>query len=152
VACLVAATASVTWCVSGIGRYHGPDHLIGPYAVPRAAEYAVGAAAVAGGLVAVGTQLLHPSRRRGIGTGALLLVVLTAGFVTVAWRIFTAGGDGANIGAGLLAMGGPFVVAGLLHAAVAAERRSREGMVHYRRFVVLAWTAGALLGALAWSA
>jgi hypothetical protein len=107
---------------------------------------------VAGGLVAVGTQLLHPLRQRGVGTGALLLVVLTAGFVTVAWRIFTAGGDGANIGAGLLAMGGPFVVAGLLHAAVAAERRSREGMVHYRRFVVLAWTAGVLLAALAWSA
>ena len=149
VSCLVAATACGTWWLSSVGLYHGPDHAVGPYAIPLSVEYAVGMAAVASGVFAVFAWAAGRAHGSGLSSGALLLILATAGYLTLTWRFFTSGVDGANIGAGLMAMAGPFVTGGLLHAAVAAERRSRGGaMANYALFVALAWTFGSLLFSL----
>jgi len=145
VSCLIATTACVTWWLSSIGLYHGPDHAAGPYEIPLLVEYTVGIAAVGAGIAAVIAGAAGWRRASGMSSGALCLLLATVGFMTLTWRCFTAGVDGANIGAGLLAMVGPFVIGGLLHAAVGVERRSRGcEMPDYPLFVALAWTSGML--------
>lgn len=58
----------------------------------------------------------------------LLPLVLAGVIIGYAWRVLTAGGIGANIGAGIvITFGGPFVIGLLIAPAVPAVMMWREG-------------------------
>ena len=46
VAGLAAGVATVTWLVSGIHAFDGPDYFVGPYRVPLPVEYGLAAVAI----------------------------------------------------------------------------------------------------------
>jgi hypothetical protein len=144
---LAAGTAVVVgvpvaaWGLMGQQNYEGLparelDYAFQPWDIGDGVAAVVGGIALA--LVAVGAAVLVRGARRGEMDprwwgvlGPLVVVGLMAG---VGWRILTAGGVGANIGAGLLIMFGTPVAAGLVLWAVvrgvwlAFERRGNGGM------------------------
>lgn len=129
--CLTGGAISGTWWLSGIGRYRGPDHMVGPYAMPVGVEYGVGILALACAVVATVVSVVRPAARFGVSALAMAPLLVAVIIATGAWRVITAGGDGANIGGGIVAILAPFAVAGLLFATLAVERRSRHGMMRY---------------------
>ncbi len=56
---------------------------------------------------------------------SFLFLLLTVCSGAAAWRVMTAGVGGANIGAGLLAMFGPWITAGFLMGAIAQQHEFR---------------------------
>ncbi|MEV0241297.1 hypothetical protein AB0I06_15380 [Streptomyces sp. NPDC050674] len=118
---LVGGVPVAAWGLMGQQNYDGLpaselDYAFQPW------DIADGVAAVAGGLAlalaAAGAGVLVRASLRGAldrrwwgVLGPLVVLGLMAG---VGWRILTAGGIGANIGAGLLVIFGTPVAAGLL--------------------------------------
>ncbi|MFJ5732333.1 hypothetical protein [Streptomyces paradoxus] len=137
-AALVGGVPVAAWGLMGQQNYDGLpaselDYAFQPW------DIGDGVAAVAGGLALVlavagaavlvrGTLRGAMDRRWWAVLGPLVVLGLMAG---VGWRILTAGGIGANIGAGLLIMLGTPVAAGLLLWSLALalwlliERRGR---------------------------
>jgi hypothetical protein len=77
----------------------------------------------------------------------LAAVVLT----TLAWRTITSGGDGANIGGGLILLAGPLFLAAFIQAAVSVERSARSSRL--RHFVPLSlciWLAAIGVTVFTW--
>ncbi|MFF8936511.1 hypothetical protein ACF08O_17585 [Streptomyces paradoxus] len=125
-AALVGGVPVAAWGLMGQQNYDGLpaselDYAFQPW------DIGDGVAAVAGGLALVlavaGAAVLVRGTLRGAMDGRwwgvlgpLVVLGLMAG---VGWRILTAGGIGANIGAGLLIMLGTPVAAGLLLWALA---------------------------------
>lgn len=119
-AALVVGVPVAAWGLMGQQNYEGLpaselDYAFQPW------DIGDGVAAVLGGLAlvlaGVGATVLVRGARRGVldprwwgVLGPLVVVGLMAG---VGWRILTAGGVGANIGAGLLIIFGTPVVVGL---------------------------------------
>ncbi len=139
---LLLATPVLTWWAIGpLGR-QWPDHAFGPYHLPVGPERAVGVGAV---MVAV-AALVHSIRawrgRQSQGglklrtTAYLLILGVTA---ASGWRTSTAGGVGANIGAGAVLLLGPVLVAVLVVSAVNVECAARH--VRPRRRTLLAGLA-----------
>lgn len=124
-ACLMGGAAAVAWWGSGIGQYHGPDHMVGPYTVPVALEYAVGAGFVASAVAVLAKRPAVDPAARGVSRPAAALMVAAAVLAALLWRVMTAGVDGGNIGGGMALLVGPFAIAGLLVGAVCAERHVR---------------------------
>ena len=149
VGAFAAAAFAIVWWSSSIGLYHGPDHAIGPFRLPVAVEWALGGAAVASAVAGCTWMILRRSDRSPAGASlspiTSLWLVCAAALSAGCWRVLTAGGDGANIGRGLVALAGPFVLASMLQCAVFDERRSREEDLRQYR----AWTAAIWCIALA---
>lgn len=118
-AALVVGVPVAAWGLMGQQNYGGLpaselDYAFQPW------DIGDGVAAVLGGLAllaGVGATVLVRGARRGVldprwwgVLGPLVVVGMVAG---VGWRILTAGGVGANIGAGLLIIFGTPVVVGL---------------------------------------
>lgn len=150
VGAFAAAAFAFVWWVSSIGLYHGPDHAIGPFRFPLALEWAFGGIAAASA-VAASTWLImrrtHPSPARvSLSPVTSLWLVCASALTAGCWRVLTAGGDGANIGGGLVVLAGPLVVASMLQCALFTERESREGdLRQYRAWTTAIWCiAGAL--------
>ncbi|MFF4949969.1 hypothetical protein ACWC2K_01420 [Streptomyces chattanoogensis] len=118
---LTVAVPVATWGLVGRLDHRGLpsdrlDHMVRPPELPAGLDTALGAAA----LLAAGaaTVLLARATRRGTLAPhwwqvltPLVVAGLLAGF---GWRVLTAGVIGANIGAGLVALAGAPVLAGLL--------------------------------------
>ncbi|GGX33521.1 hypothetical protein GCM10010383_74750 [Streptomyces lomondensis] len=138
-AALVVGVPVAAWGLMGQQNYEGLpaselDYAFQPWDIGDGVAAVVGALALA--LAAAGATVLVRGARRGAldprwwgVLGPLVVVGLMAG---VGWRILTAGGVGANIGAGLLIIFGTPVAAGLSLWALAwsvwlATDRSGDG-------------------------
>jgi hypothetical protein len=125
-ATLVLGVPVAAWGLMGQQNYDGLpaselDYAYQPWGIGDGVAAGVGGLALV--LAAVGAAVLVRGARRGAMdrrwwgvVGPLVVVGLMAG---VGWRILTAGGIGANIGAGLLIIFGTPVAAGLLLWALA---------------------------------
>ena len=133
-ASLVAAAGCITWWFTSDSD-HGDYYLIGPYQVPLTLEYFVGAVAVALGLAAL--RVSTPSTRSsGAVTWPTTAVLVLTGMTTAGlWRVMTNGVLGANIGGGMAAFAGPFLIAGALFLALCVQRYG--GGMRTRTFVGL---------------
>ncbi|MEU6076320.1 hypothetical protein [Micromonospora sp. NPDC047074] len=101
------------------------DYAVRPVSLGAAGDRIVGALACVGAVAAFAVLLRAMARRRLDRRWWRVLLPLVAAGVLVgfAWRVLTAGGIGANIGAGLMLMaGGPALAILLTVAAVAALR------------------------------
>jgi hypothetical protein len=144
---LAVAAAVLTWRVVGPGP-GGPDHEFGPYDVPTQLQTS-GAVAALGLLVAALVALVASVRRPSrhvVSWATAALLASAAAVIAGGWRIMTSGGHGANIGAGLVLVAGPVLVAVLLVRATAVEvsRRRTPG----RRAATLMVLAGSVAPAL----
>ncbi|RLK25787.1 hypothetical protein DER29_3798 [Micromonospora sp. M71_S20] len=104
------------------------DYAIRPVSLGPAGDRIVGVLACVGVVVALAWLLRATARRRLDPRWWWVLVPLVGAGVLVglAWRVLTAGGIGANIGAGLMVVaGGPALTVLLIVAAVAAMRMRR---------------------------
>ncbi|MEH1102367.1 hypothetical protein [Micromonospora sp. CPCC 205561] len=105
------------------------DYAIRPVNLGATGDRIVGALACVGVVLALAGLLRATSRRRLDPRWWWVLVPLVAAGVLLglAWRVLTAGGIGANIGAGLTVVaGGPALAVLLTVAAVAALRLRRN--------------------------
>ncbi|MEW2379756.1 hypothetical protein AB0883_27130 [Micromonospora sp. NPDC047812] len=104
------------------------DYAIRPVSLGPAGDRIVGVLACVGVVVAL-AWLLRPTARRRLDPRWwwVLAPLVGAGvLVGLGWRVLTAGGIGANIGAGLMVIaGGPALAVLLIVAAVAAVRMRR---------------------------
>jgi hypothetical protein len=109
---LVLAVPVLTWWTVGDLSYRGSvdlDYFIQPPEIGAAAELAIGITALV--LATASVRALAQATRTGDmdqrwWTVLLLLSIAGAG-LGAAWRVLTAGGIGANIGAGIIIMIGP---------------------------------------------
>ncbi|MGC4789523.1 hypothetical protein ACLQ22_17020 [Micromonospora sp. DT178] len=104
------------------------DYAIRPVSLGPAGDRIVGVLACVGVVVALAWLLRATARRRLDPRWWWVLVPLVGAGVLVGlgWRVLTAGGIGANIGAGLMVIaGGPALAVLLIVAAVAAVRMRR---------------------------
>jgi hypothetical protein len=139
----VAASVPVLvwWAIGDVSAVSGPDgdYLYGPYDIGVApGRVALVVAAVA--LVVTVTDLLRRQRHGEFGWAAWSFVacIAVAGALgAAAWRLATAGVDGANIGGGGAVLLGPLVIGGLLVIAMWLPDDARPvAKVPYRA----AWT------------
>ncbi|MCX4390895.1 hypothetical protein OG777_28765 [Micromonospora peucetia] len=108
------------------------DYAIRPVSLGPAGDRIFGALACVGAIAAVAGLVWAMSRHRLDPRWWRVLLPLVAAGVLVgfAWRVLTAGGIGANIGAGLMIMaGGPVLAVMLTVAAVATLRMRRSRRV-----------------------
>ncbi|MEU5562707.1 hypothetical protein [Micromonospora musae] len=101
------------------------DYAFRPVSLGPAGNRTVGVLACIGGLGALAWLVRATSRRRVDRRWWGVLLPLVGGGILVGfgWQVMTAGGIGANIGAGLTIMfGGPILVVLLVTAAVMAWR------------------------------
>jgi hypothetical protein len=144
----------LTWWLSSLHFFNGPDHLIGPFHVPVSLEWALGTAVVV--ISSVGSlRAVRGSRAGAAGPtySVMTVSVLLAAVVltTLAWRTITSGGDGANIGGGLILLAGPLFLAAFIQAAVSVERSARSSRL--RHFVPLSlciWLAAIGVTVFTW--
>lgn len=144
IAAVALAVAALTWwwvgdLSSSVARPPDRDYLAGPYSVSPRAEWAVGLVAVALGVAGARNVLLR-TRRDLVPAGRWLRAAfpaLIAAFVAAAgWRTVTAGGDGANIGGGVVLLIAPVLLSVLLGVsareialAINAQRKRRAHLV-----------------------
>lgn len=128
-AAIILLSPIVTWWLVGdlSEAVADPDYSFRPLPLTSRQELAIGATATA--LVAAALVVVAIAVRRRLVTGgearALAPLVLAGVFLGNAWRVMTAGVTGANIGAGITLLCGPFVLLGLgLWSAVLWRRRS----------------------------
>jgi hypothetical protein len=143
---LVASVPILAW--AAIGRHDVDDaYSFGPYDIGLPLE--IGALIIAA--AAFSTSLITIARRRGTNSAsgvsirAARLLVLAGCFCAWAWRNMTKGVS-ANIGAGLLAFGGPPIVSALVCGAVLKQHRDRP--MSRARYLALLAAAVALAPAL----
>ncbi|MER6756845.1 hypothetical protein ABT235_21975 [Micromonospora echinofusca] len=105
------------------------DYAIRPVSLGPAGDRIVGVLACVGVVLAL-AWLLRVTARRSLDRRwwwVLAPLVAAGALLGLAWRVLTAGGIGANIGAGLmLIVGGPALAVLLIVAAVAALRMRRH--------------------------
>lgn len=145
---LVVASPVLTWWAVGPLGTEWPDHEFGPYHVPVLPEriaLGVALALAAAAVLAISVPTLRRGARRTLSPWTALCLVLPGVIVAIGWRLETAGGVGANLGAGFADLTVPPVVAALLVGAVASEA-NRPGK-EFRRAKVLVLTVLALLAA-----
>ena len=127
----MAASPIVTWVAIGDlsePDLADPDYFLRPPTIEPAIETAAGwvsAAVIVGAVVAfvAGHRFGRLTVRQ---TLALVPTLLIGAFIGMAGRVLTAGGVGANIGAGLVVMASPFVLAPLAAmASLLAFQRTR---------------------------
>ncbi|MEU4775224.1 hypothetical protein [Micromonospora sp. NPDC023644] len=105
------------------------DYAVRPVSLGTAGDRVVGVLACVGVVLALAWLLRATARRRLDARWWWVLVPLVGAGVLLglAWRVLTAGGIGANIGAGLVVIaGGPTLAVLLTVAAVAALRMRRS--------------------------
>ncbi|MEU7934725.1 hypothetical protein [Micromonospora echinofusca] len=105
------------------------DYAIRPVSLGTTGDRIVGVLACVGVVLAL-AWLLRATARRSLDRRwwwVLAPLVAAGALLGLAWRVLTAGGIGANIGAGLmLIVGGPALAVLLIVAAVAALRMRRN--------------------------
>lgn len=153
-ASLAAGAATATWWTTGLtATYRGEDHAVGPFRVPLALEYVVAAVVIAMTCAAVSRIASRRHRDCGLLPASCLFLMLSGALVAWLWRVITAGGDGANIGAGLAIVFGPFFVGIVISAVVVRE--SSQGAISTVRFGVLfagVWVGALLTAVVGWFA
>ncbi|MGC4763911.1 hypothetical protein ACLQ20_13745 [Micromonospora sp. DT46] len=105
------------------------DYAIRPVSLGATGDRVVGVLACVGVALALAWLIRATARRRLDRRWWWVLAPLVAAGVLLglAWRVLTAGGIGANIGAGLMVIaGGPALAVLLIVAAVAALRMRRN--------------------------
>jgi hypothetical protein len=119
-ACVAVATSFLVWFAvgdqsTGIGDYY----FLGPYDVGPESGFIVGgvAAVVALASVALLVVRAHHSAVGGWSWALVAVLVATGSLGAYGWRAATAGAGGAPIGAGLVALTFPVVIALLLGLA-----------------------------------
>ena len=124
---LVVSSPVLIW--AAIGRHDFDTYYaFGPYHV----DYTLEIVTLWGAVLLFGTSVLVLVRQRnrpaaaGLSGRSVLFLLMSVSFCAWAWRAMTAGVGGANIGAGLLAMAGPVIVAALLVGAVIHQHNFRS--------------------------
>lgn len=105
------------------------DYAIRPMTLGPVGDRIAGVLACIGTIGALGALVWGTSTRKVDSRWwwVLLPLVGAGALVGIAWRVLTAGGIGANIGAGLtIIAGGPLLAALLIAAAVAALQMHRD--------------------------
>lgn len=122
---IALATPFLVWFAIGDRSFRGTggvglSHGYGPYQVGPESGYIVGGTAVvvaAASLAALVIRSRHGAADKR--TWAVVAALAMAGAVAAAgWRVMTAGGVGANIGAGFVLLLAPMLIAGLLVWAI----------------------------------
>lgn len=106
------------------------DYGIDPITFGPTGDRIIGVVACAAAVIAWGILVQSTvTSRLHRGWWLVLVPLVAAGIITgFAWRVWTAGGIGANIGAGLvIIVGGPLVLGLLIAAAVPAVMLLRDG-------------------------
>ena len=149
---LCAGAASLAWLVSSIWDNRGPDRPFGPYHISLVAEIAFGVLAVTSSIVVVANSLVTSKIRvQGATFGAAGTLIVASVVATCAWRIQTALGEGANIGAGFVISAAPFAVSALLFATVRIQKSSGGAAARYALVYILSCCTGPLLFTLVWT-
>ena len=128
---LVLTSPVVTWWLVGDLTEPGivdPDYMFRPLPLSHGVEVGLGIAAT---LAAVASMyMLVAAFRAGVVDRAWSPVVVFPALAGVvigfSWRGLTVGVIGANIGGGLILLGGPLVVLALVTAAVASGSAARR--------------------------
>jgi hypothetical protein len=146
---LAVASPALTWWAVGPLGAQWPDHELGPFHVSLLLErIALGVALALTVAAAVGISLptLRRRARRTVSPWTAPCLVAPGVVGAIGWRVETAGGVGANIGAGLAELTVPLVVAGLLVGALAIEaNRPGRGFRHTKALAVAAVLAAPAL-------
>ncbi len=103
--------------------------MFGPYHLPVGPLRAAGVVAVVVALAAVSHTVRAWRDRReqgGLALGTTMCLIALGATAAIGWRICTAGGVGANIGAGFVLLVGPVCAAGLVVGAVLFECAARQ--------------------------
>ena len=143
----------LTWWLSSLHLYNGPDHLIGPFHVPVLLQWASGSVLVVIASIGSMRSARSQSGAARLTYSRMTVTVLVAALVTttLAWRTITAGGDGANIGGGLIILVGPLFLAAFIQAAANVERNARSGHLrHFAPISVCIWIAAVGTTATTW--
>ena len=124
---LVAATPIAVWWLVGdlsTTAVPDPDYMIHPIPMGAAVERLLGSSAVL--LVGVSGAVLLGATWRGRlparWWGVLVPLLAAGAFCGAGWRVLTAGVVGANIGGGLVLLGGGPIVLTLIGVAVVVAR------------------------------
>jgi hypothetical protein len=142
VVALAAASPALTWWAVGPLGAQWPDRELGPFHVSVLLEriaLGVALALAVAGAAAISVPALRRRARRTVSPWTASGLVAPGVVGAIGWRVETAGGVGANIGAGLVELTVPLVVAGLLVGAVAIEaNRPGRGLRHTKALAVAA--------------
>jgi hypothetical protein len=126
---VAAGIVALLWWLTREDR-KSDAHVFGPYSFPVALEWTVGVILALVGLgstIWIGMTARRWYQPTGLGVLPAVLIVLAAAYTTLAWRGLTNsynGDDGADIGAGILALISPAIIWLLLIVAIAVQHNN----------------------------